>query len=282
MRFINFDPHVPHDSRRWLDAFNEAGNGTSSPDMRSIKALRKLIFSQTLEAIWYFHNDLAEVSTRLLGPDLLSVHRDGTSSLSSVEVVNGDILDEAEKMIGLGFSVAVLNMACASRAGGGVWSGHGAQEENLHRRSDLSRFLYEQQDLLYPIPRQHCLLSRGVTILRGSEQEGYPFFERERRSFRVSVISCAAYRVRWDSDPDQVDMIMAEKVALIVAAAVQDGCEVLLLSAFGCGAYGNSPERVARLFRSELMRHPFTKVVFCILDDHNSRGNFNAFQDVFH
>eukprot|EP00969_Alexandrium_andersonii_P123653 5464528-Alexandrium_andersonii.AAC.1 len=43
-----------------------------------------------------------------------------------------------------GYRVAVLNMASSKHPGGGVRDGRGAQEENLHRRTDAFRFLERQ------------------------------------------------------------------------------------------------------------------------------------------
>eukprot|EP00969_Alexandrium_andersonii_P049554 2175084-Alexandrium_andersonii.AAC.1 len=66
-------------------------------------------------------------------------------------------------------------MANKKRPGGGVRSGAGAQEENLHRRSDAFRFLERQVQGgdLYPIPAEACLVTEKVTVFRGAEAEGY-------------------------------------------------------------------------------------------------------------
>ena len=61
----------------------------------------------------------------------------------------------------------------------------------------------------------------------------------------------------------------------------------MVLSAFGCGAFRNPPEIVARLFRMELARSPLRLAVFCIRDDHNAgrwhnlKGNLRPFQELF-
>eukprot|EP00969_Alexandrium_andersonii_P292704 12936952-Alexandrium_andersonii.AAC.1 len=71
-------------------------------------------------------------------------------------------------------------MANPKVPGGGATKGRGAQEENLHRRTDAFRFLAEQAEqeeeedrdrhcgpwssrrgVLYPIPDAGCLLSNG-------------------------------------------------------------------------------------------------------------------------
>ena len=66
--------------------------------------------------------------------------------------------------------------------------GAGAQEENLHRRSDACRYLRDQRERLYPISTGTCLLSKEVTVFRGAEFEGYRFIQ----PFKIDVITCAA------------------------------------------------------------------------------------------
>ena len=45
---------------------------------------------------------------------------------------------------------------------------------------------------------------------------------------------------------------MALKVRLLLCAAARQGCTAVVLSAFGCGAFGNPPVEVALLFRKAL------------------------------
>lgn len=81
--------------------------------------------------------------------------------------------------------------------------------------------------------------------------------------------------------------LMEAKVALIMEASRQAGCDVAVLSAFGCGAFGNPPEVVAELFRRALERSQLQRVTFCVVDDHNARnshnprGNFLPFSEAF-
>eukprot|EP00969_Alexandrium_andersonii_P355275 15444015-Alexandrium_andersonii.AAC.1 len=54
-------------------------------------------------------------------------------------------LDEVARGYGSSdYEVAVRNMASSRHPGGGVRRGAGAQEENLHRRTDAFRFLERQ------------------------------------------------------------------------------------------------------------------------------------------
>merc|ERR1719409_40962 len=66
---------------------------------------------------------------------------------------------------------------------------------------------------------------------------------------------------------------METRIQVILDAAVEAGCNHVVLSAFGCGAFCNPPEAVAEMFRVALAKSKLTEAVFCIKDDHNSRGN---------
>ena len=154
--------------------------------------------------------------------------------------------------------MAVLNMANASKPGGGYRSGAGAQEENLHRRTDLWRFLHRS---FYPLKQGTALVSKDVTVFRGVESEGYPFLEEP---FQIDVISCAAtchpklrrgpFR-RWQLVPHEY-AVMKAKAEAILTAAQHAGSEALVLCAFGGGVLGNPPADVANIFR-DLIAQPF-------------------------
>ena len=141
----------------------------------------------------------------------------------------------------------------------------------------------------YPIPADACLVSKGVTVFRGTEKDGYYLLPKP---FPVTMISCAAVsRPRLTSklqylDP-KAEQLMQLKIFSIVEAAVQAGCDATVLSAFGCGAFGNPPHIIAQIFKRALELSPIQKVFFCIMEDHNAggyhnaRGNFKPFQEVF-
>ena len=93
--------------------------------------------------------------------------------------------------------------------------------------------------------------------------------------FAFTMLSCAAVRnPRVSTDCRYVHghqkELMRLKVRAILCAALEAQCDVAILSAFGCGAYGNPPQGVATLFAEELETLPLFKVVFAIKDDHNS------------
>jgi len=206
-----------------------------------------------------------------------------------IEVHPMDMLEAAQALSQQGRSVAVLNMANAFSPGGGVREGAGAQEENLHRRSDAIRFTLQYRKEFYPIPEAACLLSWNVTIFRGKEKDGYNFLDEP---FQVCMISCAAVQHPYltrkqDYQYQDQKELMQKKVELIVNAVHELGCDSAVLSAFGCGAFGNPPKMVAEMFRNALLVSPVKHVVFSIFDDHNAgqhhnpEGNIKPFMDAF-
>ena len=70
---------------------------------------------------------------------------------------------------------------------------------------------------------------------------------------------------------------------------MKHGHDSLVLSAFGCGAFQNPPDHIARLFKEviEDYKGHFKMVAFAILDDHNANkshnidGNYKPFERVF-
>ena len=109
---------------------------------------------------------------------------------------------------------------------------------------------------------------------------------------KVCVISCAALshpplNTSFDDYASEDDReIMKVKAAAVLQAAVDAKCDVVVLSAFGCGAFGNPPHIVAAIFHEAIQFSPIKMGLFCILDDHNAcrrhnpRGNFELFKEI--
>eukprot|EP00927_Polykrikos_kofoidii_P055960 TRINITY_DN50142_c0_g1_i1.p1 TRINITY_DN50142_c0_g1~~TRINITY_DN50142_c0_g1_i1.p1 ORF type:complete len:431 (-),score=69.03 TRINITY_DN50142_c0_g1_i1:197-1429(-) len=313
--------HVGHDADRWCEMFKAAGDGTSNPDMNVIRSMRVRIFEQTQKVIDGIYDPNPDPYIGLLNlerkPDTTKWLYKGakpgktrccgsTSSqgnfqagettspqamatVPEVRIVERDMLAEAQDLHAQGLTVAVLNMASQACPGGGYLTGAGAQEENLHRRSDAVRFTVGSRAKNYPIPEDACLVSKNVTVFRGTEKDGYPFLAAP---FKVTVLSCAAVRhpkltVQREYFQQATFKRMEKKVAAIVKGAESSQCDAVVLSAFGCGAFGNPPEIVANLFRKALRESSLRLAVFCVFDDHNSgmhhnpNGNFIPFKNVF-
>ena len=223
---------------------------------------------------------------------------------TEVKVMDNDCLDVAQSLVRLGFKPAVLNMASFHTPGGGVERGSAAQEESLFRRTNLFRSLYqfheigtnygiEQRDERYPMQMSYGgIYTPGVTVFRKSENEDCKIMDDP---FRIDVISLPAVRkptIKADGDvEDWVKDTLYKKVKQILDIALENGNDSLVLSAFGCGAYGTPPKIVAKIFHdvidSEEYKGLFKAIYFAIINlpstngEHNPEGNFKPFKDEF-
>ena len=86
--------------------------------------------------------------------------------------------------------------------------------------------------------------------------------------------------------PQEAIDITLNKIRTIFRIGLLYGHDSLVLGAFGCGAYKNPPEEIAKLFH-EVMEEPEFKdryklITFSIIEDHNSRNsNLEAFKSEF-
>ncbi len=79
---------------------------------------------------------------------------------------------------------------------------------------------------------------------------------------------------------------MIDRIEKVLALAVVNGHDVLVLGAWGCGVFGNDPAQVARGFARHLtgegrFRSAFRKVVFAVLDRTPSRSVIAPFEGHF-
>lgn len=178
-------------------------------------------------------------------------------------------------------------MANAQWPGGGYKTGAGAQEENLHRRTNLHEHLSNAEklpraaDFAYPIGEFELVYSPDVCVLRESESAKYAW--RPAPAW-LAFIACAAYQdppVRDGRLAPDVAAKMRRKIDVLLRSGAVHGHDTLVLGALGCGAFHNPPAHVAALFREALAQaagegrlRGVRRVVFPILEDANSvRGD---------
>jgi len=310
------------DAAQWASDFSAASKARYAGDYAAADTLHDLrarVFADTVERVragGYVLADGTRVDLPLsptVGDDTRFYDRElpagpaaaPDAAPAPVEVREGDCLVVARELVEAGESeVCVLNMASRRNPGGGVLGGAGAQEEHLFRSSDYFRSLYRFADYAasygvpraaesYPLDRDHGgVFSRGVTVFRGPEGEGYPLLAKPWRCNFVAVPAIP--------HPDTVpgpdgaprlapamEAATRRKIRAILRIARENGQRALVLSAFGCGAFRNPPRHMAELFRDELaspeFRATFDRVVFSVIDDHNARGegNLRPFREVF-
>ena len=223
---------------------------------------------------------------------------------TNIKVINKDCLLAARDLFMDGYDAAVLNMASYIKPGGGVLRGSAAQEENIFRRTNLFQSLYmfdyvgknygiEQREERYPLDYNFgAIYTPYVTVFRDGENENY---EYRNDPFSVSIITAAALKKpqltpNGELKPWDID-VLTNKVKQIFSVALENKHTNIVLSAFGCGAYGTPPTEMAKIFdkvlKNDDYRGAFENVIFAIIDDnnafgkHNPQGNFKPFADVF-
>ncbi len=203
-----------------------------------------------------------------------------------VEVVNKDALDVAIELQKQGLNPLLLNPANAKNLGGGYTNGASAMEEDLCRRSALSTSLKHVQ-VQYPLINK-CVYAPDVPVFRHGNAQDYAYLEEP---IPVSMISIAAINLQKEHpSPDEFYHQTTKLIYNQLRLADIQGHDALVLTAFGCGAFHNDPEEVAKIYHHVItvfFPHQFAKITFAILDDHNTgkthnpRGNFTPFQELF-
>lgn len=201
--------------------------------------------------------------------------------------------------------IAVLNFASATRPGGGVKNGASAQEESLCRCSTLyptidRRWLWQKY---YDVNRaaknvlhtDACIYSPGVIICK--TDESIPKRMPESDFVTVDVISCAAPNLRnipanqhnpetgkpITVDRNQLYEIHLNRAYHIFHIAAANKVDILILGAFGCGAFANDPMVVAEAYRTAIIpyRARFDLIEFAIYSSGNKNENYDAFKRFF-
>lgn len=269
----------------------------------TIKIVNKGQYSKNNKTfIFDKENEMIEGS-KYYGKKIVINHNELQKTTTEVKVVNNDCLYEAEKMIRKGLKPAVLNMASFHTPGGGVINGSSAQEEDIFRRTNIFKALYQyhqigeeynikQKEERYPLDFNYGgIYTPSVTVFKGGKDVNYGLMDNP---FTVDVITLPAVKKPPLEDGKIVPWakkVITNKIQQILDIAIENGNDSLVLSAFGCGAYKTPPEEMALIFHkiifSEEYKNIFKAIHFAIIDvpstngEHNKNGNIKPFKDVF-
>lgn len=193
--------------------------------------------------------------------------------------------------------IAVMNFANAFHAGGGVTEGCSAQEECLCRTSTLYPLLYRQtlRDSFYKHHYQlntskasdSLIYTEGLIICKTDED--LPKRLSKEEWVKVDVITIAAPDLRIESnrgEPCLSDAALfgyhVKRAIHVLTCAAAKKADVLVLGAFGCGAFRNDPEVVARAYKTALQEFPkvFRKIEFAVYCPPGYSRNYDIFKRV--
>lgn len=212
---------------------------------------------------------------------------------NSIRVWPVDTLDAASRLSKSGSArIAVLNMASPLRPGGGVLTGATSQEEWLCSRTTLYPSLREE---FYRLPEVGAIYTPDVLVCKTWDAE--PSDLKPADQFFINVITAAMLRLpdvetnqhgemSYSEQKDR-DMVLS-KMRCVMRVVRSRHINRIVLGAWGCGAYGNPVEEVARAWRRVLLGprakradrgevYDDVEVVFAIKDHNMARRFASAF-----
>ena len=172
--------------------------------------------------------------------------------------------------------ICALNMGNSFIAGAGMVSRmFQTQEEELLRRCDLEPHLPLK---IYPLKVDQQVLSQGVKIKRDKD---YNYYDKEYITSFITACALMSPKVvdgKFYRDIDRE--IMYNKMDQIFRTCYLYGYSVLVLGAFGCGAFLCSQEEVIGIFNELIKKYDrcFEWIIFAIIDNDN-RGNWKLFNE---
>lgn len=200
--------------------------------------------------------------------------------------------------------VAVHNFASASNPGGGVVNGANAQEECLCRCSGLyfslntkemwDGFYQPHRDTHDPLHNDDIIYTPDVLVFKTDTSE--PKLLPEDKWYKVDVVTCAAPNLRREPSniynigdgresavlsKEELYNLHVKRLKRILDVAANEGAEVVVLGAFGCGAFRNDPRVVAKASADVIAEYKraFKVIEFAIYCGKNGEGNYMAFKE---
>jgi uncharacterized protein (TIGR02452 family) len=215
-------------------------------------------------------------------------HIKTTTEKSGVKIIveQGDTLTVAQAK----GATCILNMASGTTRGGGLFRGASAQEESICARTDLFSSMECHERTRFP--EKGGIYSPAVRILRDENFKALtaPFYE-------MAVISCAAIKnpdTTAENKLNDKDVeLTIEKMKFILRCADKFGHRIIVLGAFGCGAYRNPPHHIAELWERAIFgskneqrnhrREEWTNIqeIIFAIKDRSYEGNYGVFKNQF-
>lgn len=178
-----------------------------------------------------------------------------------------------------GKKVAVLNYANNLSIGGAPFFA-GAQEESLCRCSTLLPCLQAMKESFYQkhhnlyitnqmdfMGNDDLIYTPEVVVFKSDERTDpvYPRMMEHNQWFKVNVITCAAPQMQIaKKQPHNYENVIRARIKKILDVAAKENNEVVILGAWGCGAFKNPIEVVARIFVELLKNYDFKIVEFAL------------------
>ena len=214
-------------------------------------------------------------------------------------------LEAAEVYAKQGKKVCVLNFASATNPGGGVVNGSSAQEECICRCTTLypclnnddlwTSFYAPHRKAANPLYNNDCIYTPNVCVFKSDINFPEPLQKNEW--WKVNILTCAAPNLRERPSnainphagykpakvtTAELETLLTARVRRIFEVAVSNENEVLILGAFGCGAFRNPPEIVANVFNKVMQDYLgyFDTIEYAVYHTEREVANYEAFKKI--
>jgi len=214
-------------------------------------------------------------------------------------------LEAAESYAKQGKKVCVLNFASATNPGGGVVNGSSAQEECLCRCTTLypclntdamwSAFYKPHRKAANPLYNNDCIYTPDVCVFKSDTNFPEPLLKEDW--WNVNILTCAAPNLRERPSnsmnphagdkaakitPAALEKLLTKRIRRIFEIAAVNGNEVLILGAFGCGAFRNPPAIVAKVFNTVMhdYLYHFDTIEYAVYHTEREVANYEAFKKI--
>ncbi len=266
--------------------------------MTDRKAFLQHIALQTLKVslaggYWTPEGDRVDLSSSLarsmsnkvsIPPDLELAPLPQTSPMKTrIQVTEETTLQAAERIYHRDEMPLALNFANGVQAGGGFLLGADAQEESLCRCSSLYMTLIG--DPMYRFHKSTNSTDSSDWAILSPEVPVFATEEGVLRSdpWTCGFLTCAA-PIATAETKGQASELMVSRIDRVLHIAQHYGYGTLVLGAWGCGAFGNDPERIAGIFQHAMQGRfmgQFDEVVFAISDPNPKSHCHRSFQATF-
>lgn len=243
-------------------------------------------------------------STRRYSPD--NIFTPSTRNEPTVIELRDQTTVEAIRMCSKDPNVgklAALNFASYRNPGGRFREGSRAQEESLCHESflynvlfgSLSHYLKNRMERNHGLYTNTALYSPNVIFMGTTSNVNTGDYKHcsEVDAVKCDIITCAAPNRRVAVGYNKVSNLenigaCESRIKFIFDVAIENKVDTLILGAFGCGVFGQSPDLIAGIFNKYLKGidntvgeyfGKFNKVIFAVPS--SNRDNFKIFRAYF-
>lgn len=213
-------------------------------------------------------------------------HKEYGFNSTNIEVYNEKTVKTAIKLIDKGMTnLVALNFANGTNVGGGFLAGATAQEEDLCRCSALYQSL-KSKPMFY---NKNIIVNDMYYTNDTIYSPNVPFFRDENynliKNFSMSIISSPAPNISLMKENEYsengITGTIQSRIYEILHVAKINNHKNIILGAWGCGAFGNDPEKISSIFYEALDDFAFENVYFSIYDNRKDEKLFNIFKEKF-